>query len=777
MRVALVSTQVPFVRGGAELLAESLQRELVKHNHQCEIVSIPFNWHPAGKLLDSMLAASMIDLEKLGGNTIDLVIGLKFPAYLARHPNKRFWLVHQHRQAYDHWEQGHSDLLFQRAGRSTRAAIWDADRKAFADKPIFTISRNVSDRLGRFLDIPSKPLYHPPPIADYLAPGEADGYVLVPSRLSPPKRQDLVLRALARCRQDVRAIFVGAPDSEAYGNELRALAEECGVAHRVKWLSGLAPEHLAELYSRSLAVVFAPQDEDYGYVTLEGMLAAKPVITTTDSGGPLEFIEHELNGLVVDPTADAMAGALDRLFGEPLWSRELGQAGLKRYHDMKIGWETVIDHLVGQEATFRPVPKTDSGSAALAVAEPERPEPLAADVSVAQRAGVESIKQLLETFEFGKVGEEVADYLQSHWLRYLQTAALLPQNPHMRVLDLGAGKPHAFLALVKLLFPQATFEAVTEARHEALGLERFPSRTGGGDLEVATRAFNLETDPFPYASDSFDVVLAMEVVEHLALNPAHMFAESARVLRPGGSMIVTTPNIVSDAALQKMFHGDAPYSFGVFVPYHGVYGRHNREYTPHEVEALGRMSGLETAQLLTKDVYLSQVKDEHAFAARLGGLHNPRELRGQNVFYRGLKAPGAGAQDSASSLYLEDPGAYQGTMTVARSGGGDLELVLANTGSRSWDAAALNLVFTLAGEEGSFPEELETALPLTVPAGESRRLLLPIAPQTGHASCLLSIRLLRRGRGWMHGAGIRDIKIVARAGALEILRNSMAPVG
>src|SRR5690606_16329794 len=102
-----------------------------------------------------------------------------------------------------------------------------------------------------------------------------------------------------------------------------------------------------------------------------------------------------------------------------------------------------------------------------------------------------------------------------------------------------------------------------------------------------------------------------------------------------------TPNVVSDAALQRMFHGDAPYSFGVFVPYHGVYGRHNREYTPHEVEALGHMSGLETADLLTRDVYMSQVKDEHAFAARLGGIRNPPELRGQNIFYRGVKTPEA----------------------------------------------------------------------------------------------------------------------------------------
>src|ERR1700738_2185291 len=143
MRIALANTHVPFVRGGAALLAESLHRELVSHGHEVEPLKIPFNGYPSDKLRDSMLAGSLLNLDKIGGHPIDLVIGLKFPAYLAPHPNKVFWLIHQHRQAYDHWDQGISDLLHQPKGRQLRSAIHDADREAFSDRRMFTISQTV----------------------------------------------------------------------------------------------------------------------------------------------------------------------------------------------------------------------------------------------------------------------------------------------------------------------------------------------------------------------------------------------------------------------------------------------------------------------------------------------------------------------------------------------------------------------------------------------------------------------------------------------------------
>ena len=67
-------------------------------------------------------------------------------------------------------------------------------------------------------------------------------------------------------------------------------------------------EALLELYAGALGVIYAPFDEDYGYVTLEAFLARKPVITARDSGGTLEFVVDGVNGWICDPRPDAVAG-------------------------------------------------------------------------------------------------------------------------------------------------------------------------------------------------------------------------------------------------------------------------------------------------------------------------------------------------------------------------------------------------------------------------------------------------------------------------------------
>src|SRR5205823_9782786 len=87
MRVVIATVQVPFIRGGAELHAEVLREALLAAGHQAEIVAVPFKWYPAQTILDHMLACRLFDLSEVAGTRVDLLIGLRFPAYLIPHPN------------------------------------------------------------------------------------------------------------------------------------------------------------------------------------------------------------------------------------------------------------------------------------------------------------------------------------------------------------------------------------------------------------------------------------------------------------------------------------------------------------------------------------------------------------------------------------------------------------------------------------------------------------------------------------------------------------------
>ena len=294
------------------------------------------------------MACRLLDLTEAFGNSIDRLIALKFPAYLVPHPNKVLWILHQHRQAYDLWTHPQSgDLLHVPNGHVIRDAIQQADRNLIPEaKAIFTLSANVSQRLKQGCGIDSSPLYNPPANASSFYCSEPQDYLFYPSRINLLKRQTLVLEALGRTRHPVRVVFAGAADNLQLRKECETMVGQLGLKERVEFLGHVAENKKLQLYAESLAVIFTPHDEDYGYITLEAMLSRKPVITCTDSGGPLEFLIHRQTGLAVEPSAEALAEGLDEIWADRNRARQWGLAGRKRYEELNISWENVVGHLL-----------------------------------------------------------------------------------------------------------------------------------------------------------------------------------------------------------------------------------------------------------------------------------------------------------------------------------------------------------------------------------------------------------------------------------------------
>jgi glycosyltransferase involved in cell wall biosynthesis len=295
-----------------------------------------------------MLACRLLDLSETTGIPVDRVIALKFPAYYIPHANKVLWLLHQHRQAYDLWDHTElSDLRHFSSGPQVCQAIRDADRRLIPQaKAIFTLSRNVSNRLKTFCGIDSTPLYHPPESPDRFYCEEPGDYMFFPSRISPIKRQQLVLEALGKTRHPVHVRFAGVPDHPPYISNLQRQAESLGVQHRVEWLGWISQEQKFAFYARALGVIFPPIDEDYGYVTLEAMLASKPVITCTDSGGPNEFVLPGQTGWIVEPLAESLAAAMDSLWEDRQSAASMGRVGRDYYGSLDISWRTVTQRLL-----------------------------------------------------------------------------------------------------------------------------------------------------------------------------------------------------------------------------------------------------------------------------------------------------------------------------------------------------------------------------------------------------------------------------------------------
>ena len=347
IRTALVcEAQVPFVDGGAERLVRQLVLHLRQHGCRAEIVSIPFKWYPKEEILAHAAAWRLIDLSESNGVPVDLVIATKFPTYLARHPHKVTWLVHQHRAAYELCGTPFSDFGYTELDVGLRESIFRIDRDALLEsRRIFTIACNTSARLEKFLGVHADPLYHPPRLEPRLRPGPYGDYVLSVARIETIKRVDLAVEALALTRSSLRLAVVGEGTQE---QAVAALAARRGVADRVDFLGAVDDDRLVDLYSGALAVVYAPYDEDYGYVTLEAFLSAKPVITAHDSGGVLEFVEDGVNGRICEPAADAIAAAMDQFDHDRARAASFGDAGLLRAR--QVTWHGVVERLLGEGA-------------------------------------------------------------------------------------------------------------------------------------------------------------------------------------------------------------------------------------------------------------------------------------------------------------------------------------------------------------------------------------------------------------------------------------------
>jgi glycosyltransferase involved in cell wall biosynthesis len=343
LRTILVcEAQVPFVRGGAEYHVRELVAQLRLHGFDTELVSVPFKWYPKAEILAHAAAWRLLDLGESNGRPIDLVIATKFPTYFARHPNKVAWIIHQHRAAYELAGTPFSDFSHADDDVALRARIMALDTEMLGEcRRLFANAGNTAARAARFNGLPVEPLYHPPRLASSLHRGESGSYVLSVGRLEAVKRVDLVIRAMAGAPKDISLRIAGTGTMRRAFEELAA---SLGVDDRVEFLGEVTDAEIVELYAGALGVIFPPYDEDFGYVTLEAFLSGKPVITTTDAGGPNEFVVNGENGVSVAPDPDAIAGAIGALAADRARAKSLGDAGYERAR--LVTWSGVIDKLV-----------------------------------------------------------------------------------------------------------------------------------------------------------------------------------------------------------------------------------------------------------------------------------------------------------------------------------------------------------------------------------------------------------------------------------------------
>ena len=242
------------------------------------------------------------------------------------------WLIHQYRAAYELAGTPFSDFDHTEADVALRDRLITLDTAMLGEcRRVFANARNTAERARRYNGVEAEPLYHPPRLAERLHGGESGQYVLSVGRLEAVKRVDLAVRAMAHAPGALTLVVAG---TGTMRSALEALAAELGVADRVRFAGEVDDDEIVRLYAGALGVIFPPYDEDYGYVTLEAFLAGKPVITTTDAGGPTEFVEDGVNGWVTAPDPAALGAAIGASRGQSRARRRsrCGRSGARTRH-------------------------------------------------------------------------------------------------------------------------------------------------------------------------------------------------------------------------------------------------------------------------------------------------------------------------------------------------------------------------------------------------------------------------------------------------------------
>ena len=343
MKIALCSTFVPFINGGARNIVEWLQPMLEEQGHQVERIYLPEVDVP-DLLFQQMMAYRWVDLEMA-----DRIICFRPQSHLIPHRHKILWFIHHIRAFYDLWDGPYRGFPDDLKHRGIRDALHRVDDAALHEaKAIFTNSRVVSDRLRHFNEIDSEILYPPVFQAERFHKAGFNDEIVCICRLEHHKRQHLLVEALHHTRTPLRLRFSGTSSGADYPRDLTQRVTELGLTERISldnlWIS---EEEKVDRLAHCLAAAYLPIDEDsYGYPCVEASHASKPILTTSDSGGVLELVKDGINGYIAEPSPEALADAMDRLYLDRVKTETMGRNARERLEELHISWSHVLQRLL-----------------------------------------------------------------------------------------------------------------------------------------------------------------------------------------------------------------------------------------------------------------------------------------------------------------------------------------------------------------------------------------------------------------------------------------------
>lgn len=373
----------------------------------------------------------------------------------------------------------------------------------------------------------------------------------------------------------------------------------------------VSAEEKFSLMAGASAYVMPSGKESFSIVTLEAMAQRTPVLVTSASDVLANHVKQSGGGRIYQDY-ESFAAQLGQLLSDEQARSRMGEAGrayvTSRYTPERIRQSLIeaVESCPDPEGNGSIVFSPKLSASKFPTEKQKKRDALRADnlfssppLPLPAGWSEDELRALVGSVRVEDApDEEMKMYVEADFKRFVYTLGLVPERSGQTVLELGANPYFTTTLLYK--FREADLHLANFfSQSEREGKQRVKIHQTGETIEYAYKQFNIEDEIFPYRDDTFDVVLFCEIIEHLLSDPVHALLEIRRVLKPGGVLVLTTPNVVRLDNVRKIIGGE-----NVYDPYsgYGPYGRHNREYTQEELFSLLSANGFGVSTMFTADV-------------------------------------------------------------------------------------------------------------------------------------------------------------------------------
>lgn len=450
--------------------------------------------------------------------------------------------------------------------------------------------------------------------------------------LKPYKRIAESLRAfrrLIRLTPNARMILVGEPHPEF---PIEPMIRSMGLSAHVRVL-GFTPidEFVGYLGACDIVLNLRYPTVGESSGTLLRSLGLGKAVLVSDIGSFAEFPDDVCLKVPVGPgEEDLIFEYLNLLVSRPEVADALGERA-RGYVADECNWAVVAQQyraFLRGDTSPAPVPRPLAPAEAASVIAVASPGPASAGPPSPLAAYLRS----------WAISEEAAGYLDTHETRLVKTLEITPSGcPGDRILEMGA-----YLQITPALHTRLGYGSVRGCYYGKLGRvdRREVTSSGGETFACDIDHFDAEKDRFPYEDESFSTVLCCELIEHLFEDPMHLMGEVNRILKPGGHLVLTTPNVTALRGISAILLGYHPGFFHSYIrptEEGEVDARHNREYSPREIHQLLENSGFAVSLLETGE-FRDEPHPEFGWVLHLLTRYRlETALRGDGIYAVGRK--------------------------------------------------------------------------------------------------------------------------------------------